>query len=164
MSFRRILIVTVALAIVAVLPACRGGDSARATPSNERTIVSQLPSCTSGADMARLDGQRVRLTGVYRRALVARKQGEEPTLFLGHVDIELTGRATDYDPSKWDGAGAVVRLGTEPRSSDEVARFTDQPVTVEGRLVLRPRPADPEIAQEDPPPTVVEIGAVAAAR
>jgi len=126
--------------------------------------MSQLPSCTSGADMGRLDGQRVRLTGVYRRALVAHKQGEEPTHFLGHVDIELTGRATDYDSSKWDGAGAVVSLGAEPRNSDEVTRFVGKTVTVEGRLVLHPRPADPELAQEDPSPTLVEIGAVTAAR
>jgi hypothetical protein len=160
-----VLTVAVVLATAAVLLACHGGDSVRSIPSSERTtIVSQLPSCTSGADMRRLDGQRVRLTGVYRRALVAHKQGEEPTHFLGHVDIELTGQAIDYDPSQWDGAGALVSLGTEPRSGDEVARFTDQTVTVEGRLVLHPRPADPEIAQEDPPPTLVEIGAVTAAQ
>lgn len=114
--------------------------------------------------MARLDGQRVRVTGVYRRALVARKQGEEPTQFLGQVDIELTGRATDYDPKQWDGAGALISLGIEPRSSDEVARFADQTVTVEGRLILHPRSANPEIAQEDPLPTLVEIGAITMAR
>lgn len=46
----------------------------------------QLPLCRTGADLTRLDGQRVRVVGIYRRELVARKQGEPPTLFeLGTV-------------------------------------------------------------------------------
>lgn len=110
-----------------------------------------------------VDGQRVRVIGIYRRELVERKQGEPPTLFLGRVVIELAGRTTDYDPRRWD-APATVRLGTDPRPHDEVARFVDQPVTVEGRLVLNPPPADPDAASERLPPTLFDLGAVAAAR
>ena len=128
----------------------------------ERTAVSQLPLCKTGADLARLDGQRVRVVGIYRRELVARKQGELPTLFLGHVVIELAGRTTDYDPRKWD-AAAEVSLGTEPRPADEVARFADQTVTIEGRLVLNPPAADPEAAAESLPPTLFDVGTVSAA-
>lgn len=126
--------------------------------------MSQLPVCKSGGDMARLDGQRVRAIGIYRRELVAKKQGDEPTLFLGHVEIELDGRATDYDPSKWEGAPAKLQLGTEPRPEDEVAAFADKAVEVEGRLVLSPPVADPDVAQEDPQPTLFDLGEVRAAR
>lgn len=125
--------------------------------------MSQLPLCKTGADLARLDGQRVRVVGIYRRELIARKQGEPPTLFLGHVMIELSGRTTDYDPSRWD-APAAVSLGTTPRPADEVAHFTDQAVAVEGRLVLNPPPPDPEAASERLPPTLFDVGAVTAAK
>lgn len=125
--------------------------------------MSQLPLCKSGADLARLDGQRVRVVGIYRRELIARKQGEPATLFLGHVAIELAGRTTDYDPQRWD-EPASVSLGTAPRPSEEVQRFSDQQVAVEGRLVLNPPPDDPEAASERLPPTLFDITSVAIAR
>ena len=98
--------------------------------------MSQLPTCTSGADLARLDGQRVVLVGTYRKRIVSKKMGQPATQFYGHAQIELTGKATDYDPSAWDGALAIVRIGTDKRPDDEIAKLADQPVTVEGRLVL----------------------------
>ena len=155
---------TVLLVTAALLLACHPRGTSGVKAPDERTDrVSQLPFCSSGVDMARLDGQRVRVRGVYRRHLVARKQGEEPTLFLGQVQLELAGRATDYHPSTWDGALALVSLGHEPRPADEVTRFADQTVTVEGRLVLHPPLADPEAAQADPAPTLVVLGTVTAA-
>lgn len=147
--------------LLALAAACGEPAATGVNRPEERNRVAQLPVCKSGADLARLDGQRVRVTGVYRRELVARKQGEPATLFLGHVVIELTGRTTDYDPQRWD-EPASVSLGQAPRPNDEVARFTDQPVTIEGRLVLNPPPADPEAASERLPPTLFDTGVVTA--
>lgn len=119
-----------------------------------------VPECATAASLAGHDGRQVRLVGTYRRELVAKKMGEEPTLFLGTVVIEVEGRAADYDPRKWDGALALIQLGDGPRPDDEVAQFADRRVAVEGRLVLRPPPADPEAAHEDPAPTLFEPGAI----
>jgi hypothetical protein len=55
---------------------------------------------------------------------------------------------------------AVVRIGTERRADDEVARFADQRVAVEGRLVLRPPIAEPNVASATPGPTLVEPGPI----
>ena len=151
------------LLIALTAAACGQTAGTGADRPEERTAMSQLPLCKTGADLARLDGQRVRVVGTYRRELVARKQGEPPALFLGHVMIELSGRTTDYDPSRWD-APAAVSLGTAPRPADEVDRFADQPVAVEGRLVLNPPPPDPEAASERLPPTLFDLGAVTAAK
>jgi hypothetical protein len=126
----------------------------------ERLSVSQLPTCTSGADLARLDGQRVVLVGIYRKRMVAKKKGQSATEFYGHAQIELTGKATDYDRSAWDGALAIVRIGTDKRPDDEFARLADQPVAVEGRLVLHPPIADPNVASSTPGPTLFDAGAI----
>jgi hypothetical protein len=149
-------------ALLAAIAACGPAAPGVNRPA-DRSAMSQLPQCKTGADLARLDGQRVRVVGTYRRELLERKQGEPATLFLGHIVIELSGRTTDYDPRRWD-APAQVRLGAEPRPADEVATFADQPVTVEGRLVVNPPPADPEAASEALPPTLFEPGAVTAAK
>ncbi|HWU88150.1 MAG TPA: hypothetical protein VN253_12775 [Kofleriaceae bacterium] len=151
------------LLIALIAAACAEPASTGANRPAERTAMSQLPSCKTGADLARLDGERVQVVGTYRREMVARKQGEPPTRFLGHVVIELSGRTTDYDPSRWDGP-AEVSLGMAPRPADEVAHFADQLVAVEGRLVLNPPPADPEAASERLPPTLFDLGAVTAAK
>jgi hypothetical protein len=151
----------VLLAVAAA--ACAEPAVTGANRPEERTSMSQLPLCKTGADLARLDGQRVRVAGIYRRELVARKQGEPATQFLGHAVIELSGRTTDYDPSRWD-EPASVSLGLAARPADEVARFADQPVTIEGRLVLNPPPADPEAASERLPPTLYDAGAITAAK
>jgi hypothetical protein len=151
------------LLLALIAAACGKPTGTGADRPEERTAMSQLPLCKTGSDLARLDGQRVQVVGTYRRELVARKQGEPPTLFLGHVTIELSGRTTDYDPSRWD-APAAVSLGTAPRPGDEVAHFADQQVAIEGRLVLNPPPVDPEAASERLPPTLFDLGAVTAAK
>jgi hypothetical protein len=149
--------------LVGAAAACAEPATTGASRPEERTGMSQLPLCKTGADLARLDGQRVRVTGIYRRELVAHKQGQPPALFLGHAVIELSGRTTDYDPSRWD-EPASVSLGLAARPDDEATRFADQPVTVEGRLVLNPPPADPEAASERLPPTLFDLGAITAAK
>jgi hypothetical protein len=122
--------------------------------------VSQLPTCTSAAQLAPLDGQRVVLVGIYRKRMVAKKKGQPATQFYGHAQLELTGKATDYDPAAWDGALALVRIGTDKRPEDELARLADQPVAVEGRLVLHPPIADPNVASATPGPTLFDVGAI----
>jgi len=122
--------------------------------------VSQLPICMSGTDLARLDGQRIVLVGTYRKRMVAKKKGQPATQFYGHVQIELTGKATDYDPSAPDGALAIVRIGPDKRPEDEIAKLADQPVAVEGRLVLHPPIAEPNVASATPGPTLFDIGAI----
>lgn len=122
--------------------------------------MSQLPTCTSGADLARLDGQRVVLVGTYRKRMVSKKKGQPATQFYGHAQIELTGKATDYDPAAWDGALAIVRIGTDKRSDDEIAQLADRQVAVEGRLVLHPPMAEPNVAQPTPEATLFDVGAI----
>lgn len=117
-------------AIALLLAAC--GGRAELPP------VSQLPTCTSGADLAHYDGQRVVVVGIYRRRMVAKKKGQSPTQFYGQVQLELTGKATDHDESAWDAALAIVQLGTDKRPDDEIARLADRKVAVEGRIVLHP--------------------------
>jgi hypothetical protein len=149
--------------------ACGGSASPSGAPAPAPTAakkegppVSQLPICTSGADLARLDGQRVVLVGTYRKRMVSKKMGQPATQFYGHAQIELTGAATDYDPSARDGALAIVRIGTEKRPEDEIAKHADQPVAVEGRLVLHPPIAEPNVASATPGPTLFDIGAITA--
>jgi hypothetical protein len=147
------------------IAAC-GGPSAPPSPPSlapapaERTVVPQLPICRSGADLAPLDGKRVKLVGTYRKRLVAKKQGRPATEFYGQAQIELTGKATDYDPSAWDGALAVVSLGIDKRPSAEIEKFADQPVAIEGRLVLHPPPDDPSVASAMRPPTLFDLGPI----
>jgi hypothetical protein len=156
-----------ALALL-VAAACGGSASAPApapalaptAATKERPPVPQLPTCTSGADLARLDGQRVVLVGTYRKRMVSKKMGQPATQFYGHAQIELTGKATDYDPSAWDGALAIVRIGTDKRPDDEIAKLADRAVTVEGRLVLHPPLAEPNVASAAPEPTLFDVGAI----
>jgi len=144
--------------------ACSGNAPAPApaptAAKKEEPPVSQLPTCTSGSDLARLDGQRVVLVGVYRKRMVSKKMGQPATQFYGHVQIELTGKATDYDPTARDGALALVRVGTEKRTEEEIAKFADQQVAVEGRLVVSPPIADPNVASATPGPTLFDVGAI----
>jgi hypothetical protein len=145
-----------------VAAACGGSASAPApiAATKEGPPVSQLPTCTSGADLARLDGQRVVLVGTYRKRMVPKKKGQPATQFYGHAQIELTGKATDYDPQAWDGALAIVRIGTDKRPDEEIASLADRPVAVEGRLVLHPPIAEPNVAQPTPGPTLFDVGAI----
>jgi len=146
------------------IAACSGPSAPPSSPSPapaERTVaVSQLPICRSGADLAPLDGKRVKLIGTYRKRMVAKKQGRPATEFYGQAQIELTGKATDYDPSAWDGALAVVSLGVDKRPAAEIEKFADQTVAIEGRLVLHPPPDDPSIASAMRPPTLFDLGPI----
>jgi hypothetical protein len=92
--------------------------------------------------------------------MVPKKQGQPATQFYGQVQIELTGKATDYDETAWDGALAVVRIGTDKRPDDEVAKLVDKQVTVEGRLVLHPPIAEPNVASPTPGPTLFDAGPI----
>jgi hypothetical protein len=146
--------------------ACSGPGASPSPPSPapapaERTVVvSQLPICRSGADLAHLDGKRVRLVGTYRKRMVPKKQGRPATEFYGQAQIELTGKATDYDPSAWEGALAIVSLGIDKRPAAEIEQFADQPVAIEGRLVLQPPPDDPSVASAMRPPTLFDLGPI----
>src|SRR5689334_24062871 len=114
------------MAFLAALAACSGGSTAVPEPKKEQSAVSQLPICKSGADLARFDGRRVVLVGIYRKRMVPRKMGQPATEFYGRVQIELTGKATDYDESAWDRALAIVRVGTDRRPDDEIETFVDK--------------------------------------
>lgn len=151
--------------IVLLVAACAGRTTTPEPPAPTITKqavspVSQLPTCTSGADLARHDGQRVVLVGIYRKRVVPKNKGQPPSEFYGQVQLELTGKATNYDPTAWDAALAVVQLGTDKRPDDEVATLADRKVAVEGRIVLHPPIEDPDIASPTPGPTLFEVGTV----
>jgi hypothetical protein len=135
--------------------------SASAPEPKKEAPVSKLPICKSGADLAQFDGQRVVLVGIYRKRLVAKKMGQPATQFYGRVQIDLTGKATDYDQAAPDRALATVRVGTDRRPDDEIEKFVDKMVAVEGRLVLHPPMADPNVASYAPEPTLFEVGPIA---
>jgi hypothetical protein len=104
----------------------------------------ELPLCESAADLPRLDGRRVRLTGIYRPVATLQKmprpgQPREEN-FLGEVVIELAG-------------AEVVLDGLRPPT--EIARFQGCRVTFEGRLALEPA-SDPETASQRPVPTLLD--------
>lgn len=113
----------------------KGKPNTEATAQGTKAMTP--PTCATGADMKRLDGQVVRLVGVYKKTMSAHKKGGKADKFLGFVHIELEGKATDYDPKQWDGAKAKVDLGGQ-RPADELTKFTDKKVAVEGKLVLDP--------------------------
>jgi hypothetical protein len=150
------------VACLVAIAACSGSPSAPepVTSNKEASAVSQLPICQSGADLARYDGQRVVVVGIYRKRMVPKKQGQPATQFYGHAQIQLTGKATDYDETAWDGALAIVRIGTDKRSEDEIEKLADHEVAVEGRLVLHPPIADPNVASPTPGPTLFDVGAI----
>jgi hypothetical protein len=144
---------------LAALAACSGSASVPES-KKEQSAVSQLPICKSGADLARFDGQRVVLVGIYRKRMVPKKKGQPATQFYGQVQIELTGKATDYDETAWDAALAVVQVGTDMRPAEEVKQLADKQVAVEGRLVLQPPIADPNVASPTPGPTLFDVGPI----
>lgn len=47
-----------------------------------------------------------------------------------------------------------------PTSDDEVAKLVDKQVTVEGRLVLHPPIAEPNVASPTPGPTLFDAGPI----
>jgi hypothetical protein len=118
------------------------------------------PEITTARGLKDADGKVVTLVGVYRKRIAELKKRRPGKIgkvaFLGFVDIELEGMATDYDTTAWDGAKAIVKLGVDARPDDEVDQLADKRVRVTGKLVLSPAPEDPDVAQEDPEPTLFE--------
>lgn len=100
--------------------------------------MSDLPVVKSAADAKQHDGQRVRLVGLYRKRMTARKMGG-PTSFEGYVEIELEGARAEYDPKTAPHVKATVRLGRDPRPDDEIAALAVALVSVEGKLLSSPQ-------------------------
>ncbi|MFO0744183.1 MAG: hypothetical protein U1F43_00725 [Myxococcota bacterium] len=173
----------VALALGACAPAPRAPEpvplpnpSPTTAPTRPPEPLAQetpmaTPTCRTSADMKRLDGKLVRLEGTYRRYLEETsmpRPGRKPPPreFLGRVVIEVEGAPSAYDEAGADEGPSEVLLGADARPADEVTRFADQPVVVEGRLVLDPDAAlgDDELEQARPSglPTLREVKAVRA--
>lgn len=98
-------------------------------------MTSTPPICRDGRTLAGLDGRKVRLVGLYRKSLTARKM-RGPKEFRGEVHIELEGTAADYDPKAAASLKAIVEIGVRP--PEEVDRLVDQLVQVDGVLILDP--------------------------
>lgn len=135
-------------------------------------MSANIPVCRSSEDMARLDGQLVRLHGVYRKKLEQLSMPRPgrpapPPVFRGFVVLELEGSPEAYDPSLSADQPTLVQLGQDARPAEEVERLHDQRVSVQGRLVLDPTSLfseeELEMARPDGLPTLVGPGEVALA-
>lgn len=135
-------------------------------------MSANIPVCRSSEDMARLDGQRVRLEGTYRKKLEQLSMPRPgrpapPPEFRGFVVLELEGSPEVFDPSLSADQPTLVQLGQDARPAEEVERLLDQRVSVQGRLVLDPTSLlseeELEMARPDGLPTLVEPGEVAPA-
>jgi len=111
--------------------------------------------------MGRLDGQRVRLVGTYRKALTVTKMNRPPEQ-LGYAEIELQGKPSDFDPRAWDGQPPLVRLGVRTRPDDELQGLDGRQVSVVGTLILRPKDSEsePDHARPLSEPTLFDPDAV----
>ena len=118
-------------------------------------------ACEHAAQLRPFDGRRVRLIGIYRPVPTLKKMPRpgrpREEVELGEVVIELAGSASEYDPAGAPDAPARIALGTATRSSDEIARFRDRRVAVEGRLVLAGG-ARPGAASPRPGPALLDPG------
>jgi hypothetical protein len=95
------------------------------------------------------------LVGVYCKRLEPESaRPNAPMIFQGMVVIELKGLASEIDSSNGDWP-ARVQLGESNRPDEEVARFADRNVSVEGNLVLEPQVTG-EHARTFPLPTLME--------
>jgi hypothetical protein len=111
--------------------------------SRQERGASDSPICASASAVAALDGKQVRLIGIYRQQLSDHEmqrpgQSAPRRSSLGYVKIELEGVASAYDRIAPAGAPALIALGPQPRSRDEIERFADKKVSVKGTLVLDP--------------------------
>jgi hypothetical protein len=109
--------------------------------SKAETGRHELPPRLDRAEqLRRLDGQRVRLVGSYLSVpslkRMPRPGGPPEYVDLGEVVIQIEGSAAAYDPAAGD-TPARIGLGNAARPSEEIARFNDRRVSVEGRIVLR---------------------------
>lgn len=136
-------------------------------PSQGAGTADSPPLCQSTEDMKKLDNQRVRLVGIYRRYLEPTKmprpgQPVPAPEFLGRAYIEVKGLATAYDPHIADGLPGRVQLGEEARPPAEVAELDGKKVEVSGLLVLEPV-VDNTVARPNPLPRLQDPGPVVAA-
>jgi hypothetical protein len=103
----------------------------------------------------------VRLVGIYRPVPTLKKMprpgGPREEVELGEVEIELVGRAAEFDRAMADDEPARVALGADLRPADEIARCRNRRVAVEGRLALAGPAVAPGAAQR-PAPTLLDPG------
>lgn len=137
--------------------------------------MTDLPICTHAADLKRLDGQVVQLSGTYRKFMIQGKtmpamgpgaKPETPEHFLGHGAVEIDGTPNEYDPQNSPDGVVLVRLTLDPRPAGEVDQHAGKAVTVVGRLVVDGSALEDDeedIARPDPLPVLVDIKTVAAA-
>lgn len=161
------------LGLALSLTAC--STRASAPPPQEQTVspapaspASASPAlCRSAADMARLDGQRVLVEGVYQKKMEQLQmprpgRPEPPPVFRGLVELRLEGSAEVYDPTMPEDEPAALLLGQGARPEEELARLDGQRVRVEGRLVLDGdsllSPAELEVARPSTGPVLVDLG------
>jgi hypothetical protein len=119
------------------------------------------PACERAAQLKALDGRRVRLIGIYRPVPTLKKMPRpgrpREEVELGEVVIELDGDASEYDSAAPQAAPARIALGGSVRPAEEIERFRDRRVAVEGRLALVGR-GRPEAASVRPGPALVDPG------
>jgi hypothetical protein len=95
-------------------------------PIDDRAASSELPLCATSADLEGLDGQRVRVEGVYRKVRVTRKPQPGP------IELDKPGTAqvtTD------DGVALMLEVYHRPkglRPVEELQRFHERRVIVIG--------------------------------
>jgi len=99
------------------------------------TMATTLLICSHGQTLGGLDGQKIRLVGLYRKSLTATKM-RGPREFRGKIHIELVGTAADAVPKGSSSLPSIVEIGLRP--PEEVARLVDQRVRVDGVLILDP--------------------------
>ena len=101
-----------------------------------------VPVGKHAAQLKPLDGQRVRLIGIYLPVPTLKKMPRpgkpREEVDLGEVVIQLEGSASAYDPAAAENTPARIALGTAFRPSGEIHRYGNCRVSVEGRLVLTP--------------------------
>jgi len=129
--------------------------------------MERIPLCQTSTDMKRLDGHRVQLVGIYRKRLIHKKKpspmDNSPPLFMGHVFIEVEGSPQVYDQYQAPDSRSMVRLGLQPRPPEEVDRFVDKKVIVEGKLLVdvSSLAPPPDVAQVAEPPVLMEFQDIA---
>ncbi len=116
-------------------PAAGKPPTPRGSAQMKAKTPAQSTECRTGKDLASVDGQKVRLIGVYRKSMTARKM-RGPKKFRGYVEIELNGQASDYDSKAGPGKPVIELVGKRP--DEEVQRLTDRRVRVDGVLRLDP--------------------------
>ena len=119
--------------------------------------------CQHASQLEPLDGQRVRLVGVYTPVPTLKKMPRpgrpREDVDLGEVMIELEGSASDYDSSAAQGQPVRIALGTDLRAEEEIARLRGRRVSVEGELRLHGHQPSPNVASRRPGPVLSDPAA-----